>query len=67
LKGFSVAVKPKIEHKLEYLNQQVNIFDESLTKVLYSGTFIGLDEYGHALVKNGEKIETLMEGRMRKI
>jgi hypothetical protein len=51
LKGFPTAIKPKIEHKLEFLNQEVNIFDNTLTKVLHSGTFTGIDDYGHALIQ----------------
>jgi len=50
--GFETGLKPKIEKRLMFLDQEVNIYDETLTNVLHSGTFKGLNEFGHALIVN---------------
>ena len=63
----------KILNRLEYKNERVNIFDIKLEKVLHSGIFKGIDEYGQAILelkKEGTESETetkaIMDGRMRK-
>ncbi|KAL4428612.1 hypothetical protein ABPG74_009114 [Tetrahymena malaccensis] len=56
----------KIIKKLMYLNQRVIIYDETLTKKLQEGTFIGLNEYGNAIIQENDKQTTVIHGRMRK-
>lgn len=34
-----------------YLNENVTIMDHTLTEILHEGLFIGVNEFGHALVK----------------
>ena len=47
------------------MGEEVNIYDFKLENVLFSGKFIGINEYGHALLtKNGETI-AVHDGRMR--
>ena len=56
----------QIQEKLEYIYQDVQIFDHSLTSVLHKGKFIGIIRFGHAKLhlSDGSVID-VMEGRMR--
>ena len=63
--GFKQSLKPEIEKRLEFFNQEVNIFDIKLETVLHSGTFIGINEYGHAIIQKEGKQVVVSEGRMR--
>lgn len=45
--GFG-QLKGKIEAKLDLLGVKVNIYDATLTNVLHTGQFIGLNSFGHA-------------------
>jgi biotin-(acetyl-CoA carboxylase) ligase len=56
--GFE-PIKAKIEKRLLYIGEEVKIYDPTLTTVLNSGTFVGLDNYGHALL-------SISSGRLRK-
>lgn len=59
----------KLEQRMMYINQQVIIYDLTLTKVLHKGLFIGLNEYGNAILAetiDGKTEEiTVCDGRMR--
>ena len=48
--GF-LAIKDSINQRLEFKDQKVNIFDFKLEKIQNSGTFVGINEFGHALLK----------------
>ena len=63
--GFN-GIKPSLEQKLAYMNEEILIFDEKLEKVLNKGTFVGINEFGHALLKTDGEIKTIIDGRMRK-
>jgi len=65
--GLTGSLMEFIESRLEFLNEEVDIFDETLTNVLHSGKFIGINRFGHAKLQkeDGEKVE-MMEGRMRR-
>ena len=39
----------------EYLNEDVKIFDHTLTTVLMEGKFVGTNEWGNAMIKVGEE------------
>lgn len=56
-----------MEKRLDFLNQDVVIYDGTLTEVLHKGKFIGINDFGHArlLQEEGKVLET-MEGRMRR-
>ena len=65
--GFAGELLGRITSKLDFMGEEVNIFDETLTNVLHKGKFIGINSFGHArlLQADGTTIET-MEGRMRR-
>ena len=46
--GFEGQLLTKIESRLEFMNEQVNIYDGTLTTVIHTGKFIGINKYGHA-------------------
>ncbi|KAL4426345.1 hypothetical protein ABPG74_006283 [Tetrahymena malaccensis] len=62
------AILDKVQDRMMYLNQQVKIYDLTLTKVLNEGIFKGLSEYGNAWLQSltdPQEIEAIYEGRMR--
>ena len=65
--GFVGELLLRITAKLDFMGEQVHIFDEALTNIIHTGKFIGINSYGHArlLQADGTTIET-MEGRMRR-
>jgi biotin-(acetyl-CoA carboxylase) ligase len=54
--------------EFEHMGKQIAILDHTLTKTLYTGKFVGINDFGHARIErlDGEVIE-VMEGRMRLI
>lgn len=49
----------------EYLNEQVAVYDHTLTSILLKGKFIGTNAWGHALIETDSGVETTTSGRMR--
>ena len=43
----------------------VSIYDENLTKVLHTGIFKGIDNFGMAQIQIQDQLKTIGEGRMR--
>lgn len=64
--GFNV-LKDSIEQKLEYVGEQINIYDLQLQNVLHTGVFKGIDNFGHVMLEvEGGKTISVMDGKMRK-
>ena len=42
------------------------IYDIKLENILHKGTFIGIDEFGCAILKNNNTLLKVTDGRMRK-
>ena len=63
--GGFVSLKPKINQRLEFLDQHVKIFDFTLKEVLHQGKFVGIDDYGHALLEADGITKSVADGRMR--
>ena len=60
-------MKHKIEERLLYINEEVQIWDFKLEKVLAEGKFVGINDFGNAILQqsNGE-VKEVHDGRMRK-
>ncbi|KAL4468909.1 hypothetical protein ABPG72_009179 [Tetrahymena utriculariae] len=56
----------KIMQKLMYVHKRVIIYDETLSIKLQEGTFIGLNQYGNAILQNNDKQTAVIHGRMRR-
>ena len=64
--GFSY-LRSLIEPNLEFLQEPVAIWNVELSEVLYNGTFIRMNDMGHAVLLKDDGTEfTVYDGRMRK-
>ena len=50
-----------------FKNENVNIFDLKLEKIIDTGIFKGINQYGHALIEKEREIKAIFDGRMRKL
>ena len=46
--GFEGKLRSRVTQMLEYKDEEVNIFDATLTNVLHRGVFTGINKFGHA-------------------
>ena len=51
-----------------YLNEEVDIWNEVFDKIIGSGVFLGINEYGNAIIRNNANSLSLsfISGRMRR-
>ena len=65
--GFEGELLEAVQSRLEYLNEKVKIYDDALVEVLHTGTFEGINSFGHAKIRqiDGSLLE-VMHGRMRR-
>ena len=50
LHGFEGELYEAVNSKLDFLGKKVKIFDETLTKVIITGVFKGINRFGHAKI-----------------
>merc|ERR1712227_792729 len=63
--GVETSLK-EMTDMLRFKGDRVVIWNETLTEIIDRGVFVGLDEWGFALLrKDSGNIEQVMEGRMR--
>ena len=53
--GFDGQLRNKVISMLELKGEKVNIFDNTLTKILDEGIFTGINRFGHAQILKEEK------------
>lgn len=51
---------------MAYLNENVTIYDSTLTKIEHKGKFKKINEYGHAIIESESKEISVLSGRMRR-
>lgn len=57
-----------IEPNLEFRQEPVAIWNVELSKILHTGTFVGINDSGHAVLHRDDGTEfTVFDGRMRRL
>ena len=58
----------KLRRNILYLNEEVDIWNEVFDKIIGSGVFLGINEYGNAIIRNNANSLSLsfISGRMRR-